>query len=41
MEKQVNEWVDGEEIEVKHVGHTIGILQGKTNEENIFVTVWY
>ena len=41
MQDQINEWIDGDEIEVKQVGHNIGILQGKINEENIFVTIWY
>ena len=41
MQDQINEWIDSDEIEIKHVGHNIGILQGKTKEENIFVTVWY
>ena len=41
MQDQINEWIDRDEIEVKHVGHNIGILQGKINEENIFVMVWY
>lgn len=41
MEDQINEWLDSEEIEVKHVGHNIGMLQGKSAEENLIVTIWY
>ena len=41
MEHQVNEWIDGEEIEVKHVGHIIGTMEGKRPEPNVIVIVWY
>ena len=41
MEKNINEWVDGDEIEIKHVGHVIGVLEGKTPESNVLVFVWY
>ena len=41
MEKTINEWIDDNEIEVKNVGHVIGVMMGKTREENLFVMVWY
>ena len=41
MEDQINAWLDSEDIEIKHVGHNIGTLQGKLAEENLIVTVWY
>ncbi len=41
MEEQINDWLDGEEIEVKHVGQVIGILEGKRSEPNMLVMVWY
>ncbi len=41
METQINTWLDGENIEVKQVGHVVGILEGKTQEPNLFVMVWY
>ena len=41
METQINTWVDDEEIEVKHVGHVIGIMEGKRSEPNMLVMVWY
>ncbi|MHC4561815.1 MAG: hypothetical protein ACYS8X_03470 [Planctomycetota bacterium] len=41
LEEQINEWVDSEDLEIKHIAQTIGTLQGKTAEENLIVTVWY
>jgi hypothetical protein len=41
MENMINEWIDNEEIEVKHVGHLTGTMVGKKAEENIVVVVWY
>lgn len=41
MENQINEWVDGDEIDIKHVGHVIGIMEGKIPEPNFIVMVWY
>ena len=41
MENQINEWIDSDQIEIKHVGHLIGTLQGKTPEPNLIVMVWY
>ena len=41
MESQINEWLDGEAIEIKQVGHVIGVLEGKTPEPNLIVVLWY
>jgi len=41
MEEQINDWLDGEQIEVKHVGHVIGTMEGKRTEPNLIVMVWY
>ncbi len=41
MQRQINEWLDGDEIEVKQVCQTVGAMQGKTSENNLIVTVWY
>jgi len=41
MQEAINEWLDSEEIEVKEVGHLIGIMEGKTPEPNVIVMVWY
>ncbi len=38
---QINEWMDGEEVEVKAVNQVIGTMEGKKPEPNIIVTVWY
>jgi len=41
MESMINDWIDEEGIEVKHVGHVIGTLEGKRAEPNLIITVWY
>ena len=41
MITQINEWLDGEQIEVKCVNQVIGTVEGKKPEPNIIVTVWY
>ncbi len=41
MESQINDWLDGDEIEVKQVGHIIGTMEGKRPEPNLMVIVWY
>ncbi len=41
MEEVINEWLDSESIEVKHVGHVIGTMEGKRAEDNVLVLVWY
>jgi hypothetical protein len=41
MVQQINEWLDHNEIEVKHVNEVNGTLEGKTSEPNIIVTIWY
>ncbi|MGC9455085.1 MAG: hypothetical protein ACP5HU_09505 [Phycisphaerae bacterium] len=41
MQNQINEWLDSQEIEVKHVGHLVGALEGKTTDPNVIVMVWY
>ncbi len=41
MENMINEWIDDEGIEVKHVGQVIGTLEGKRAEPNLIITVWY
>ncbi len=41
MENQINEWLDGGSFEVKYVGQCIGVMEGKTAEPNLLVTVWY
>ncbi|MBN1943733.1 MAG: hypothetical protein JW849_10615 [Phycisphaerae bacterium] len=41
MENMINEWIEEEKLEVKHVGHVIGTLEGKRAEPNLIVMVWY
>ena len=41
MENQINAWLDDENIDVKHVGHIVGAMEGKHTEPNIIVMVWY
>jgi hypothetical protein len=41
MENHINEWIDSDQIEVKHVGHLIGTMEGKRPEPNLLVMVWY
>lgn len=41
METMINDWVDEEGIEIKHIGQSIGTMEGKRSEPNLLVTVWY
>jgi hypothetical protein len=41
MEHQINEWLDASSFEVKQISQTIGVMEGKTPEPNLIVTVWY
>lgn len=41
MQQSINEWLDSEKVEVKHVGHMIGTMEGKHAEPNVIVWVWY
>ena len=39
--QQINEWLDQNHIEVKYVNQVVGIMEGKTPEPNVIITVWY
>jgi len=42
MQSSINEWLDSDEnLDVKHVGHIIGIMEGKSPEPNLIVIAWY
>ena len=41
LEEHINEWLDSDDIDVKDVGHLIGTMHGKIDEDNIVVLVWY
>jgi len=41
LEEHINDWLDSSDIDVKDVGHLIGTMHGKIDEDNIIVMVWY
>jgi len=41
LEEHINEWLDSDDIDVKNIGHLIGTMHGKIDEDNIIVLVWY
>ena len=41
LENQINIWLDEEDIEIKHVGHMVGTMEGKHAEPNLIVMVWF
>jgi len=41
MQSRINEWIDNDEIEIKHVSQELAIMEGKTPRPNLVVTVWY
>lgn len=41
MTGQINEWIDAGDLEVKHISEVVGVMEGKTLEPNIIVTIWY
>ena len=41
LENVINDWLDDEGIDVKHVGHITGPFEGKHTEQNVIVCVWY
>jgi len=41
LEKQINEWLDAEEVEIKFVTKTVGVMEGKRAEPNLLVMIWY
>lgn len=41
LQEHINEWLDSDDIDVKDVGHLIGTMHGKIDEDNIIVMVWY
>ena len=38
---QINEWLDGDKIEIKHISEVVGVMEGKNPEPNVIVLVWY
>lgn len=42
MDDKINEWIDNHpEVEVKQVNTVIGHMEGKHNEQALFITIWY
>ncbi len=41
LQEHINEWLDSDDIDVKEVGHLIGTMHGKIDEDNIIVLAWY
>ena len=41
MQRRINEWIDSDQIEVKHVTQSIAPLEGKIPKPNVIITVWY
>ena len=41
LQEHINEWLESDDIDVKEVGHLIGTMHGKIDEDNIIVLAWY
>ena len=41
VESMINEWADENDVEIKFVTQTIGVLEGKRAEPNLLMFVWY
>jgi hypothetical protein len=41
VEVLINEWADENEVEIKFVTQTIGVMEGKRAEPNLLIFVWY
>ena len=41
MQARINEWIDNDEIEVKHVCQELAVMEGKTAKPNLIISVWY
>ena len=41
MEHHINEWLDSDKVEAKFVSTCVGVLQGKSSEPNVIITIWY
>lgn len=37
----INEWLDSNQIELKFINQVVGVMEGKTLEPNLIITVWY
>ena len=42
MEGQINEWIDqNPEVEIKHVNTNVGVVEGKSQEPHLIITLFY
>ena len=41
MQMRINEWVDENDIEIKHVGQDLAVMEGKNPKPNLIISVWY
>ena len=41
MQNRINEWIDDNDIEIKHVGQELAVMEGKNPKPNLMITVWY
>ena len=42
LDEQINSWLgNNPDVKIKRTNATTGIVQGKKNEPNIIITVWY
>jgi len=41
MQSRINEWIDNDEIEIKHVCQELAVMEGKNPKPNLVISVWY
>jgi hypothetical protein len=41
MQMRINEWIDNDDIEVKHICQELAVMEGKTAKPNLIISVWY
>ena len=41
METRINQWIDNDHIEIKHVCQELAVMEGKNPKPNLIISVWY
>ena len=41
MEMRINQWIDNDHIEIKHVCQELAVMEGKNPKPNLVISVWY
>ncbi len=41
MESKINQWIDSDNIEIKHVCQELAVMEGKNPKPNLVISVWY